>query len=369
MNIVMATRGYDRWTAKELERRGLRMLGEDLRRKHRRMAKRGAFAFLRATYYRWAQLWPERCAGLAKAPRVLAVGDLHIENFGTWRDAEGRLCWGVNDFDEAHPLAYANDLVRLAASATLAAEEGVVKAKPAAIARAILDGYAARLASGGEPFVLEENNAALRAMAYRGENEPKRWWTELEAELFAARPPAEVQALIAADWPKGAKARYWFRSAGLGALGRPRYVATARWHGGQIAREAKALVPSAATWAEGGRDAASRSAEALARAVRSPDPFHRIDRNWVVRRLAPRSSKIEIGSLAKKNEPLALLSAMGGETANVHLGWARAIAAVRRDLARRRPGWLGEAAEAMAGAMRSEWTAWKNSKAWPAKGR
>jgi len=32
---------------------------------------------------------------------VLAVGDLHVENFGTWRDAEGRLIWGVNDFDEA----------------------------------------------------------------------------------------------------------------------------------------------------------------------------------------------------------------------------------------------------------------------------
>jgi len=32
---------------------------------------------------------------------VLAVGDLHVENFGTWRDAEGRLIWGVNDFDES----------------------------------------------------------------------------------------------------------------------------------------------------------------------------------------------------------------------------------------------------------------------------
>ena len=26
-----------------------------------------------------------------RAPPVLAVGDLHVENFGTWRDAEGRL--------------------------------------------------------------------------------------------------------------------------------------------------------------------------------------------------------------------------------------------------------------------------------------
>ena len=38
---------------------------------------------------------------LAKARKVLAVGDLHIENFGTWRDLEGRLIWGVNDLGQA----------------------------------------------------------------------------------------------------------------------------------------------------------------------------------------------------------------------------------------------------------------------------
>jgi uncharacterized protein (DUF2252 family) len=24
-----------------------------------------------------------------------------VENFGAWRDVEGRLIWGINDFDEA----------------------------------------------------------------------------------------------------------------------------------------------------------------------------------------------------------------------------------------------------------------------------
>src|SRR5215213_3370615 len=134
MDIAKATRSYDAWVAKILERRGLALVGADLARKHRRMAKDGAFAFLRATFYRWAECWPLRCSGLARAPRVLAVGDLHLENFGTWRDAEGRLCWGVNDFDEAYPLAYTSDLVRLAASAVLAAEDGILKAQRAEIA-------------------------------------------------------------------------------------------------------------------------------------------------------------------------------------------------------------------------------------------
>ena len=48
---------------------------------------------------------------------MLAVGDIHIENFGTWRDNDGRLIWGVNDFDEAAEMPYALDLVRLTTSA------------------------------------------------------------------------------------------------------------------------------------------------------------------------------------------------------------------------------------------------------------
>ena len=34
------------------------------------------------------------CSELRKAPAVLAVGDLHIASFGTWRDGFGRLIWG-----------------------------------------------------------------------------------------------------------------------------------------------------------------------------------------------------------------------------------------------------------------------------------
>jgi uncharacterized protein (DUF2252 family) len=84
----------------------------DLRLKHRDMAG-SLFAFLRATLYRWSQLWKEVCPDLTDAPRLLAVGDLHVENFGTWRDAGGRLVWGVNDFDEVAEMPYAVDLVRL----------------------------------------------------------------------------------------------------------------------------------------------------------------------------------------------------------------------------------------------------------------
>lgn len=38
------------------------------------------------------------------------------------------------------------------------------------------------------------------------------------------------------------------RVAGVGSLGCERFVALAKWKGGRIAREAKALVPSAYIW-------------------------------------------------------------------------------------------------------------------------
>ena len=60
----------------------------DVAFKHEQMAL-APFPFLRSTFYRWVQVWEETCPELASAPTVLAVGDLHTQNFGTWRDTEG----------------------------------------------------------------------------------------------------------------------------------------------------------------------------------------------------------------------------------------------------------------------------------------
>src|SRR5262249_44895486 len=130
--IVATTDAYESWL-----RRHCKVIKADLNKKHGDMAE-NPFAFLRATFYRWVELLPVHCPELAGAPRLLCVGDLHFENFGSWRDAEGRLVWGVNDFDEAARMPYASDLVRLAASAMLAAAEARHHIPDAVITRAIL---------------------------------------------------------------------------------------------------------------------------------------------------------------------------------------------------------------------------------------
>ena len=72
MDIIKATKKYEQWVAERIP-----VVKRDLRFKHEQMAL-SPFRFLRATYYRWAQLWPEICADFAQAPVVLAVGDFTL---------------------------------------------------------------------------------------------------------------------------------------------------------------------------------------------------------------------------------------------------------------------------------------------------
>src|SRR5262245_5389682 len=110
---------------------------KDLLKKHDKMREH-PFVFLRATYWRWAEVILDICPEL-KAPEVIGVGDIHLENYGVWRDNDGRLVWGVNDFDEAADMPYTVDIVRLATSAVLARPDGRIRRKD--ICSAILDGY------------------------------------------------------------------------------------------------------------------------------------------------------------------------------------------------------------------------------------
>ena len=53
---------------------------------------------------------------------MLAVGDIYLEDFGTWCDEEGRLIWGINVYHEAAEMPHILDLVRLANSGSVARE-------------------------------------------------------------------------------------------------------------------------------------------------------------------------------------------------------------------------------------------------------
>ena len=359
LSVHQATSSYEAWLG-----RWLPLVDDDLDEKHKRMGE-DRFEFLRATFYRWAQRWPVVCAELADAPAVLAVGDVHVENFGTWRDAEGRLVWGVNDVDDAWTIAYTNDLVRLATSAGLASN---VRAHLGEASDAILAGYADGLRDDDPlPFVLAERHSRLRRMAVaRLRQDPAKFWKELESKLLpvdrAITP--EADRFLASSLPaQGLPYARYRRQAGLGSLGRPRFVALAEWLGGRVAREVKLLAPSSWLWANATVDDAGaapiRYGSILAQAVRCPDPVVAVSDRWVVRRLAPDSSRIELGDLPEDRDELHLLGLMGRELANIHRGSPDAVQAVRRDLGGRPEGWLRHAAAAMRQATIEDFEAWR----------
>jgi hypothetical protein len=158
----------------------------------------------------------------------------------------------------------------------------------------------------------------------------------------------------------GLSYRVRHRIAGLGSLGRPRYVALAEWQGGTIAREAKAQAPTAFTWAQDGRGARTiRYQELLIQAVHCREPFVHVHDTWLVRRLSPCCSRIELGLLPKRFDEDRLLYAMGWEIANVHLGTRRAQQILRGDLAKRKAKWLRTATKAMVRATKADWKEWR----------
>ena len=359
MGIVKATRDYEAWLATHI-----RLLPADLRRKHQAMAD-DLFPFFRATFYRWMQLWAKVCADESGAPHVLAVGDLHVENFGTWRDVEGRLVWGINDFDEVYELPYTIDLVRLAASAHIAIRESRLKIAAKDACDAILSGYKRSLETGGVPFVMAEEHDWLRHMVTGVLRDPVQYWQKLDSlPTLKGRVPKSARRAIERLLPeRGLDYRIAHRIAGLGSLGRERYVAIANCRGGRVAREAKALAPSACVWAATGKTSERiHYQEALNRSVRDIDPFVHLLGRWIVRRLAPDCSRVELSSMPKERDESRLLRAMGFETANVHLGTPRAAKLILRDLGKRPADWLHVAATAMVKATTADWREWRASR-------
>ena len=356
MNVQQATTSYEKWIASciPLDRRALAF-------KHKQMTL-GLFPFLRATFYRWVQIWREVTKEAAVAPSLLAVGDLHLENFGTWRDLEGRLIWGVNDFDEAWPMAYTIDLVRLAVSAHLAVEAGRLPLRKEDICDTILEGYRESLDARGLPFVLGEKHQWLRRIAEGELRDPVNFWKKMDAlpTLKTEIPVSAIDAIEHLMPSPEIPCRIAHRVAGLGSLGHARYVALADWHGGRIAREAKALVPSSACWArlqQGPPEILYQTI--LNRAVRCPDPFVQLRGRWIVRRLGPHCCRIELASLHGPDTELRLLHAMAWETANIHLGTRTARKSILNHLRKQKGKWLHQAAQVMLSAVRDDWEVWK----------
>jgi hypothetical protein len=348
MPFVRDNEDFETWLGTQCD-----VVKPDLKLKHKRMAK-SPFLFLRATYFRWARKIEELLPDLAEAPQVLAAGDAHIENFGTWRDAEGRLVWGINDFDDAAVMPYPFDLIRLCTSAKLSPDLKDVDEAAAAI----LTGYARGL-ERPRAVILDQHASWLRPFVVPSPYAREEFKKEIKVDP-ACEPPHGVKAGFNETLPDGAEIEgYATRTKGGGSLGRPRYVAIAKWQGGFVVREAKALVPSGWDWAH--QNEGSVQFLKLARGkYRSPDPFLHLHKGFIFRRIAADSRKLDFGGEIPERLQAIFLEVMGRDLGSIHAA-SKKGAEIVQHLKTLSSGWLQGAAEKADGFVQKDFAKWRQA--------
>src|SRR5271168_843374 len=111
-------------------------------------------------------------------------------------------------------------------------------------------------------------------MALSKLRDPVHFWEKLmQLPAFTARAPDEVRKLLEESLPPKSVYQLRKRIAGLGSLGHPRILALSSSGGAFIAREAKAIRPSASVWNDKASTKTMYGAKLIASCLRVPDPF------------------------------------------------------------------------------------------------
>jgi uncharacterized protein (DUF2252 family) len=109
------------------------------------------FSFLRATCHLFHEDWP-LSSDLNKAPALWVCGDLHLENFGSYKGIDShpvaeklrqrQVYFGINDFDEGNLAPLTRDIVRLVVSILLIGKSlGLSKVDRSNLAQELIDTY------------------------------------------------------------------------------------------------------------------------------------------------------------------------------------------------------------------------------------
>ena len=108
------------------------------------------FAFYRGTahlFYQDMNIWPTSAYVNTATRQTWLEGDMHLQNMGAFRDANGNEVFDTNDFDEGYWGPYVWDVRRMTVSILLAAKEnGLSSSDQQKAARRFLESYLAKLA-------------------------------------------------------------------------------------------------------------------------------------------------------------------------------------------------------------------------------
>jgi hypothetical protein len=348
-DIVAATTAYETWLGTAIP-----LVAADIKTKHEVLAN-DELKFLRGTYYYWVRSMQTLLPELVQTPTVALVGDLHVENFGTWRDASGVHRWGINDYDELGHGPYAIDLVRLATSGLLVPGLQLGRVD---LCRLLVDTWSSAVPSAAVDLD-EGNTHHLKHLLPPAK--PDSFFDDLETGIAVPHDaiPIEIEAAVLGN-VEGWTPQWHAREAGTGSLGHPRYVAVGKdIHGKPKAREAKLLGPLSAIWAGLAEFRADDGLyQRVLDAVHGPSPAFRID-DWQVRRLAPDVLRIDIAGLGAHDEERVVQS-MAHALVNVHGIDPSALADARADAAQRGKHWLADSVEVMLTDTHAAWNDWRH---------
>ncbi len=133
-----------------------------LLRKYAQM-RNDAFNFFRGSCHLFYQDLPIE-SSLNLAPATWICGDLHLENFGTYKGDDRQIYFGINDFDESVLAPFSWDIARFLTSIHLAVDSwSLVKTDQNKLARIYLDSYLNTLRSGQIKAIDEDNTQGIVA--------------------------------------------------------------------------------------------------------------------------------------------------------------------------------------------------------------
>jgi hypothetical protein len=350
--VVELTEAYESWLGENIP-----LVRSDLAIKHAEMAE-SELRFLRGTYYYWLPRMVELMPELLERTVVPLVGDLHVENFGTWLDRRGVRRWGVNDFDELAWGAYPIDLVRLATSAVLT--PGITLSRKE-ICALVLERW--HLDKPARAIDVDGDTTAHLRRLVPPTRSPKRFWGALESAPAAVIDdvPAAVRAAAIRSVDAPWQPTWHERVAGTGSLGHPRVVAVGHDTAGAIhAREAKLLGPTTASWLPAGEHLPVVDDLLFGRvhtAIGGAYPSRRVA-GWQIRRLAQDTVHIELTGLRPRDIERVVRS-MAQAVVDVHGSDATAVRAARANSDGLGRNWLRDAVEVMAGDTRAAYDDWR----------
>lgn len=319
---------------------------ERLALKYRAMTQ-SPFAFFRGTAHLFWEDLARADAGLPDSPLVWACGDLHLDNFGSFRGDNGLAYFDLNDFDESALGYVAWEVSRFVTSVYVAASTFRVSRTDAhELVRLFLNAYQTALTDGKARWVERTTATGLVRTLLRRVSGRTRATLIAErtrirkGKLVIRRNRRTLPATTAqrrevsrrlAEFARGQPDPKFFkvldvarRASGLGSLGVDRYVILVRGEGAddRAMLDAKQATPSSLArldrvpqpkWkTEAHRVVAiQRRMQAISPALLHPESVGR--RGYVLREIQPTNDRLRIEDAKEKWREVPSTAVVMGE--------------------------------------------------------